>query len=103
MVTATHSAESVVPKATVATARGATMQTTIRGLFRTIYKERTEGAQKKKRDIRFYAEINMHFIFRLRGSDGEKLDSNIRKIMVYCLTFATSRKPGFYVYSTNTT
>jgi len=47
-----NSAGSVVSKATVATARGATMQMAVRGLFHMIYEERTEG---DKRNARSYS------------------------------------------------
>ena len=46
MLTATHSAGSVVPKATIATARGATMHIAVPGLFYAIYEERIEGDKK---------------------------------------------------------
>ena len=65
---ATDSACSVVPKATVAPARGATMQIVVRGLFCVIYEQRIED--DKKREIRFYADININFIFNLRGKMG---------------------------------
>jgi hypothetical protein len=95
MMTATHSADSVVPKAIVATAREATMQIAVRSLFCAIYGGRTAG--DKKRETRYYAEFKMHFIFNLRGKMGEKLDLNIKNIFVYCLIFATQGKPGPYI------
>ena len=49
MLTPTHSAGSVVSKATIATARGATMHITVCGLFHTIYEERTEGDERNAR------------------------------------------------------
>jgi hypothetical protein len=70
MLLATHPAGSVVTKATVTTARGATMQIAVRGLFYAICGERIEGDKKKTREIRFHGEINMHFIFNLREKMG---------------------------------
>ena len=101
-MTATHSAGSVVPKATVATARGAKMQTAVRGLFPTICKERTEGDKKNA-----ISDSMQRSTCILYSDCVDQMGRNwiriLGKIMGYYLTFATSRKPGFYVYSTNTT
>jgi hypothetical protein len=78
MLTATHSAGSVVPKATVATARGATTQIVVRGLFYAIHEETYEG-DKRTRDQILCTDQRV-FCIQSAWDGGKKLESNTEKI-----------------------
>jgi hypothetical protein len=94
MLRATHSAGFVVPKPTVATAQDAAVRIAVRGLFCGIYGERLQVTKERNQKLRIFQHA---FYIQSAWADGEKLDTNIKKIVVYSLIFASHSKPGFCI------